>query len=696
MGNRVKGRVKKKSMKMASHSSMGSKRKLSRMGKKQKKDHSGLDATFIGRAACIKRLQVSLKDFRRLCILKGVYPREPRGRAPSNKKRQVFYHIKDVRALAHEPLLQKFRDFKSFMKKVRRASGRNEQDEASRKDSLAPVYTVHHLVKERYPRFLDALGDLDDALSLIFLFAALPSQGRIKTKVTNKAKSLAASWSAYCSTTSSMTKCFVSIKGVYLEALVQNSKICWVVPHSFTQNIPRDVDFRVMLTFFEFYENLLGFVLYKLYNDIGVRFPLPVTDFDAGASSTLHSHLHVLNGVLRDAKGSASTAVAEAVGTASSKDGDRGISGVGEKHANTKNNKSQSLLKSVGTVLNKVEDDDSSDDCANVDDMETEEISSPLGAVLKQMSHEQATTIGIGTDNLALDEDASKRKCLFTGLTFFFSREVPKGYLELVSLSYGAKVGWEGVDSPISIKDPSVTHFIIDRPKLSSSFENIVQSSEFIQPQWILDCANFHVLLPCSKYAVGAELPPHLSPWVDDEEEGYKPAYAEEIECIKNGGSFVDNNPRKEESISKVEEKVTLNQDLEVGKDEVMSDSDTEVEEEDDSSEEDEEKALNKVEQQRLREDEEAKKLAKGMMSKKAARLYGRMQHGRQEKQKKVDELNRKRKDIELVEGTGKTAAGETMLKAKVTRLKGERRSIEKDYEKTEGSMKKKKRKKIV
>ena len=56
-------------------------------------------------------------------------------------------------------------------------------------------------------------------------------------------------------------------------------------------------------------------MLYKLYNDIGVRFPLPVTDFDAGASSTLHSHLHVLNGVLRDAKGSASTAVAEAVGT---------------------------------------------------------------------------------------------------------------------------------------------------------------------------------------------------------------------------------------------------------------------------------------------------------------------------------------------------------------------------------------------
>lgn len=97
---------------------MGSKRKLSRMGKKQKRNNAGLEATFIGRSRCLKMLQVTIKDFRRLCILKGIYPREPRGRVPGNKKKQTFYHMKDIRAIAHEPILEKFREFRAFTKKV--------------------------------------------------------------------------------------------------------------------------------------------------------------------------------------------------------------------------------------------------------------------------------------------------------------------------------------------------------------------------------------------------------------------------------------------------------------------------------------------------------------------------------------------------------------------------------------------------
>ena len=119
MGNRIKGKVKKKSIKASLGSDASSKRKLSRMGKKQKRDHSGLQASFIGRSACLKQLQISLKDFRRLCILKGIYPREPlNNKVPGKKKGQTFYHMKDIKAIAHEPILEKFREFSAFMKKV--------------------------------------------------------------------------------------------------------------------------------------------------------------------------------------------------------------------------------------------------------------------------------------------------------------------------------------------------------------------------------------------------------------------------------------------------------------------------------------------------------------------------------------------------------------------------------------------------
>ena len=525
MGNRVKGRVKKKAIKAASHSGMGSKRKLSRMGKRQKKDHAGLDATFIGRSACLKRLQISLKDFRRLCILKGVYPREPRGRTPSKKKGQVYYHIKDIRAIAHEPLLAKFREFRAFMKKVRKAAGRNEKEEAARKESYAPSYTLHHLVRERYPRFVDALSDLDDALALIYLFAALPSTGRVSAKVTKKAQSLASQWGAYCATASCITKTFVSVKGVYMEASIQGTSICWVVPHAFTQNIPSDVDFRVMTTFFEFYETLLAFVLYKLYNDIGVRYPLPVTGADVSSSSSiLAANLHILHKVLQGSGGAASNAVAEAI-----EEQTKEIEN-GEKVNNTKS--TRKLLKTVDEALKKInEEDEEMDDEEEDDDVD---ISGPLKAALESIDREKENSVGV-QNNVSLDDEASKRKRLFAGLTFFISREVPKGYLELTCLAFGGKVGWEGADSPISITDSSITHHVIDRPKIPSSYDSLPKSREYVQPQWILDCANFRFLLPLVKYGVGAELPPHLSPWVDNEEEGYTPAYAEEIECLKNG-----------------------------------------------------------------------------------------------------------------------------------------------------------------
>ena len=43
----------------------------------------------------------------------------------------------------------------------------------------------------------------------------------------------------------------------YYQAEVQGQVVTWLVPHATSQVLPPDVDYKVMLTFLEFYQTLL-------------------------------------------------------------------------------------------------------------------------------------------------------------------------------------------------------------------------------------------------------------------------------------------------------------------------------------------------------------------------------------------------------------------------------------------------------
>lgn len=404
-----------------------------------------------------------------------------------------------------------------------------------------------------------------------------------------------------------------------------------------------------MLTFFEFYETLLGFVLYKLYGELGVRYPLPIVvataknenngSSDNGkkailcsssaatlhpalggrASSVLAANLSALQMALNDAsKGnSAADAIKDAL-LQNDKAIDGALSGEEEK-AETKiinkagRKKQKKLMHSIDEALMGVDQDDESDEAGSDDEedgMDQEDdsqvpIAAHLREALEAIDDSAASYDENINDNVITNPEARKRLQLFHNLTFFLSREVPRGYLELIILSYGGKVGWEGQDTPIAVEDGSITHHIVDRPKLLPGYSKLPKSREFIQPQWILDCANFNFLLPIKRYGVGMSLPPHLSPWVDDKEEGYVPKYKEEVEKLRNGEMLDDASddelvPEVETAskgqeedqgdVSSEEESEALSiselkQDIEVGDDESKDESESSEEEDDDDQE---------------------------------------------------------------------------------------------------------------
>jgi len=89
----------------------------------------------------------------------------------------------------------------------------------------------------RYPSFPDAVRDMDDALSLIVLFAHLPATEKIPAAIVANCSKLAAEWQLYVMRTRSLRKVFLSVKGIYFQANVKGEIITWLVPYMFTQNV---------------------------------------------------------------------------------------------------------------------------------------------------------------------------------------------------------------------------------------------------------------------------------------------------------------------------------------------------------------------------------------------------------------------------------------------------------------------------
>jgi pescadillo protein len=620
---------------------------------------SGAAKNYITRTRAVKKLQISLPDFRRLCIFKGIYPREPRNKKKVSKgstAATTFYYTKDIQYLLHEPLLAKFREHKAVAKKIGRALGRGEAGDAARLEkNLMPKVKLDHIIKERYPTFVDALRDLDDALSMLFLFANLPSSEHIPAKTIALCQRLTREFEHYVITSHALRKSFLSIKGIYYQATIQGQDILWLVPYRFVQRTGGDIDFRIMGTFVEFYTTLLGFVNYRLYTSVGLVYPPKFnakSDEQGGelAAFQLEGRANA-NGAANDDEDVDINPEAQAIADRIAAEGD-----IEEEVADA--------------IVAAAEDVDDEEATEGIDKFEP---TAKDGDVLPQP---QASRAEAGS--------------LFTPFTVYLSRETPRASLEFILRAFGCKrVGWDTVlgDGAFTSNesDPSITHQIIDRPSLangaaapvSNDTENgapkaqwprsMMPGRTYVQPQWVWDSINQGKLLPPHLYGPGAELPPHLSPWVKPKKGEYDPNLPlaaqqpeGEAEAFEDEGDEETFDPKDaDEDMDAIVDRagsVEAGEGMDVDGSDADSDSDESSDDDaapvaDDDSESDAESDISDGEAARLQHQAELEAEATGKTLKKAAptkKEQNAVIRKKAEKARKAEEEERERQKMML------------------------------------------------
>ena len=596
--------------------------------------------------------------------------------------------------MLHEPLLQKFREQKALEKKISKALGRGDAHDAQRLERNASrpektgktKYSLDHVIRERYPTFIDALRDLDDCLSMLFLFANLPSTSTVPAKMIARCERLCLEFEHYLITSNSLRKSFLSIKGIYYQATIQGQDILWLVPYRFNQRVTGDVDFRIMGTFVEFYQTLLGFVNFRLYTSIGLVYPPKFDrtrdDQDAG-----------LGAFSLEGNGIGAIEQPKQITNSESSKPNPKLQAEIDRLMLSMNVPEPVSLPTTQTLA---EDEEPTD---TIDKFEP---AAPGGDILPQPSY-----------------SVTDPSTLFSNFTFFLSRETPRQPLEFILRAFGCKrIGWDAVLGEGAFThnelDSSITHQIVDRPPIviDSEAEEEVDDNQtaqrlrpgsrvpgriYVQPQWIWDSINDEELKRPDLYAPGAQLPPHLSPFVKKVRGQYDPS-APLNEQEREGEELEADSDENEEDVSDNDELAVkgprLIEDVDAtaeGMDVASSeDDDSEKEEKDndedsfggfsDAEEEDDEDVSAAMQRQeeleaellgvelneiavdpkvkakadakkkaarRQKEEDEEIERAKMMMSRKKRKIFEKMTYSNKKKDAEAEGLRAKRRKIE-------------------------------------------------
>lgn len=379
---------------------------------------------------------------------------------------------------------------------------------------------------------------------MLFLFANLPSTDSVPAKMIARCEKLVLEFEHYLIVSHSLRKSFLSIKGIYYQATIQGQDILWLVPYKFNQRVTGDVDFRIMGTFVEFYQTLLGFVNYRLYTSLGLAYPPKFnkeSDDQGGELGAFTLEGNSVGPIEQPKFGLTS-----------------------EEQRNAKPDaKLQVEIDKLMAQLNVPEE--KAKELASKADADMEDADGATDAL------DKFVPVAPGGDILPQPSYSSTDpSTLFSNYTFFLSRETPRQPLEFILRAFGCKrIGWDAVLGAGAFThnelDPSITHQVVDRPPRqvededNQTAQTLVKGSRvpgriYVQPQWVWDSINEEELKRADLYAPGAQLPPHLSPFVKKVRGAYDPSAPLDEQERENEELEADTDDEEDEEDEEEEE----------------------------------------------------------------------------------------------------------------------------------------------
>lgn len=225
---------------------------------------------------------------------------------------------------------------------------------------------------------------------------------------------------------------------------------------------------------------------------------------------------------------------------------------------------------------------------------------------------------------------------LFQGLKFFLNSEVPRESLVFVIRSFGGEVSWDKFSlagATFDENDDTITHQIVDRDNVDNKYIN----RYYIQPQWVYDSINAMMLLPVEDYFLGATLPPHLSPFVEEKPGDYIPPEKQALLKMQQGLRSTRAAENDSESEEGAEDEGIKEKEFE----QEISAKRRKLEVEEGKAEKED-----KV-KSRIQQEAEEKRLAVMMIPKKKKRLYSKIVYGQKRKSRETEKLTEKRQNLD-------------------------------------------------